>query len=495
MPVMLELPAPEPQAEPSRLPFCLRPQAIRIFAAVCKFLLELAIMILYLPPGTPATARNLALAGARGCIYLVISGLGYTLVLTIQSQGDPDQATWITSTVNDALGVPDLSCQPLVRQKRGALDFLFPVEEVTTITPTLPVSILTTTLQPAIRVTKAEPDAASIGFTSPPAQPQDPRRKQETQVVVNPATLAQDFPPTGGTEPPSSTFHPTSSPPVTLDLLEPDHGTSANPIQELFGKIIPATTPGLPSTSTTENPCPVLQEQTVLDLKKELNHVKTQLGGQVELVAQYAAFLTSTQAKQEMIEKDLHTQTQNVHELKAELSHQVDLVAQYDAFLTSTEEKQEVLKENLHQQTQKVQDLEAELANQKNNNKATAGPIDCLEEMVPSATPGTLDVPETPPQADPKAETDTGPSPSSLLSPPLDLITVGAAGLLLAFFALLTGRCCGARKRKAKLLLDQKLTIPGSSLNQPILRRVRSVGKNGKEALVDLTTVDLPIPI
>ena len=450
---MLELPAPEPQAEPSRLPFCLRPQAIRIFAAVCKFLLELAIMILYLPPGTPATARNLALAGARGCIYLVISGLGYTLVLTIQSQGDPDQATWITSTVNDALGVPDLSCQPLVRQKRGALDFLFPVEEVTTITPTLPVSILTTTLQPAIRVTKAEPDAASIGFTSPPAQPQDPRRKQETQVVVTPATLAQDFPPTGGTEPPSSTFHPTSSPPVTLDLLEPDHGTSANPIQELFGKIIPATTPGLPSTSTTENPCPVLQEQTVLDLKKELNHVKTQLGGQVDLVAQYAAFLTST------------------------------------------EEKQEVLKENLHQQTQKVQDLEAELANQKNNNKATAGPIDCLEEMVPSATPGTLDVPETPPQANPKAETDTGPSPSSLLSPPLDLITVGAAGLLLAFFALLTGRCCGARKRKAKLLLDQKLTIPGSSLNQPILRRVRSVGKNGKEALVDLTTVDLSISI
>ena len=117
---MLALPAPEAQAEPSRLPFCLRPQVIRVFGAVCKFLVELVIMILYLPPGTPATPRNLALAGARGCVYLVISGLGYSLVLTIQTQGDPDQATWITSTVSDALGVPNLDCQPLVRQKRGA---------------------------------------------------------------------------------------------------------------------------------------------------------------------------------------------------------------------------------------------------------------------------------------------------------------------------------------------------------------------------------------
>ena len=184
-----------------------------------------------------------------------------------------------------------------------------------------------------------------------------------------------------------------------------------------------------------------------------------------------------------------------LNRVKTQLSDQVDLVAQYDAFLTSTEEKQEVLRENLHKQTQKVQNLEAALANHKHNQKAPAGPTDCLEEILPSATTGTLDVPETPSLPDPKAEADNEASPSPFLSPPLDLVTVGAAGLLLAFFALLTGGCCGARKRKAKLLLDQKLAPPGSSMNQPILRRVRSVGKQGKEDLVDLTTVDLSISI
>ena len=262
MPVMLELPAPGAQAEPTRIPFCLRPQVIRIFAAVCKFLLELVIMILYLPPGTPATARNLGLAGARGCIYLAISGLGYSLVLTIQSQGNPDQATWITSTVNDALGVPNLSCQPLMRQKRGTLDFLFKADEVTTVSPTMPDSIIRSTLQPAIRVSKAAHGKAIIGSNSSSFKPLDPRKKQETEVFQNTTTQDQSLPLTEGTETPSNPTHatnPTSPAVVTTDLPEPDHDL-------------------LPTVST-EDPCTVLQEQTVADLRKELDNFKKQLKG------------------------------------------------------------------------------------------------------------------------------------------------------------------------------------------------------------------------
>ena len=218
MPVMLELPAPGPQAEPTRIPFCLRPQFIRIFAAVCKFLLELVIMILYLPPGTPTTARNLGLAGARGCIYLAISGLGYSLVLTIQSQGNPDQATWITSTVNDALGVPSLSCQPLMRQKRGTLDFLFKVDKVATVSPTMPDSIIRTTLQPATRVPKAAPGKAIIGSNSSSSQPLDPRKEQETEVFQNTATQDQSLILTEGTETPSI---PTATTGMAAEVTNP----------------------------------------------------------------------------------------------------------------------------------------------------------------------------------------------------------------------------------------------------------------------------------
>ena len=227
MPVMLELPAPGPQAEPTRLPFCLRPQVIRIVAAVCKFLLELVIMILYLPPGTPTTARNLGLAGARGCIYLAISGLGYSLVLTIQSQGNPDQATWITSTVNDALGVPSLSCQPLMRQKRGTLDFLFKVDEVTTVSPTMPDSIIRTTLQPATRVPKAAPGKAIIGSNSSSSQPLDPRKEQETEVFQNTATQDQSLPLTEGTETPSI---PTATTGMAAEVTNPTRKGKAHTV-------------------------------------------------------------------------------------------------------------------------------------------------------------------------------------------------------------------------------------------------------------------------
>ena len=473
---MLELPAPaqEPQAEPTRLPFCLRPQAIRFFAAVCKFLLELVIMILYLPPGTPATARNLALAGARGCIYLVISGLGYTLVLTIQSQGDPEQATWITSTVNDALGVPDLSCHPLVRQKRGALDFLFRDDEVTTLSPTLPDSILKTTLQPAF-ATKAELGITTIASKSPPSQPLDPRRKQETQVFENPATQDQSFP---STETPSSTDHastPTATSVLSPDLLDPEQG--------------------LPSTMSSENPCTILQEQKVTDLQEKLDHVQTQLNGQMDLVAQYNGFMTSTEAKQKKLEIDLNQQTQKVHELTAELGLQVDLVAQYDAFLTSTEEKTEVLKENLNKQTQAVQALEAELANQKNPDQTPTVPNACLEKILPSATTGKPDAPLPPSRPDSKAKADNVVFPILLLSHPLVWVTVGGAGIILTFFAILTGWFCSARRKNAQLRLDQKVALPDSSVNQPILKRIKSVGKNGKESLVDLTQVGLSASI
>ena len=210
-------------------------------------------------------------------------------------------------------------------------------------------------------------------------------------------------------------------------------------------------------------------------------------------------------------------QTTKVHQLTTELGRQVDLVAQYDAFLTLTEEKNEVLTANLHKQNQTVLELKAELARQKDSKQATAVPTTCLEKLQPSATTGIPDVPKFPSEpvstADrekpqPSATTGIPDVPKFPSEPvpkaeennatfplPLDVVVVGAAGLLLAFLALLMGCCCGARKRKAKILLDQKLALPGPSMNQPILRRVRSVGKNGREALVDLTTVDLSASI
>ena len=255
MPVMLELPAPGPQAEPTRLPFCLRPQVIRIVAAVCKFLLELVIMILYLPPGTPTTARNLGLAGARGCIYLAISGLGYSLVLTIQSQGNPDQATWITSTVNDALGVPSLSCQPLMRQKRGTLDFLFKVDEVATVSPTMPDSIIRTTLQPATRVPKAAPGKAIIGSNSSSSQPLDPRKEQETEVFQNTATQDQSLPLTEGTETPSI---PTATTGMAAEATNPTRKGKTNTAAPVSISSrttpVPSATTGVAAPATSPNP-------------------------------------------------------------------------------------------------------------------------------------------------------------------------------------------------------------------------------------------------
>ena len=547
MPVMLELPAPEPQAEPTRLPFCLRPQVIRIFAAVCKFLLELVIMILYLPPGTPATARNLGLAGARGCIYLAISGLGYSLVLTIQSQGNPDQATWITSTVNDALGVPSLSCQPLMRQKRGTLDFLFKADEVTTVSPTMPDSIIRTTLQPAIRVSKAaHGKALIIGSNSSSSQPLDPRKKQETEVFQNTTTHNQSLPLTEGPETPSNPTHatnPTSPAVVTTDLPEPDHD------------LLPAVSTG--------HPCTVLQEQTVFDLRKQLDNFKKQLKGQTDLVTQYNAVLSSTKAKQERLENDLSKQTNKVHQLTTKLGRQVELVAQYDASLTLTEEKKEVLTANLHKQNQTVLELKAELARQKDSNQATAGLTACLEKLQPSATTGIPDAPKFPSQpvstahptrrastattastsarsATPTMEMPTeevGPqilqtdqekltnNPSStglkaltavevpeeathVPSTPPDLVfeilrATGFAILVLIMLILwgLTWLCgfrMGARHEKQKIRhqLDQTpANLNMEIANPPILKKVKSVGKTNESLAafveVDLTTGDL----
>ena len=125
MPVMIEEP-PLPQAEPTATPYCLRPRAFQIIGAIAKFLVELTIMVLWLPDGARVNARNISLAAARGVLYLVASGLGYSLVLTIQAQGTPEEQTWVTSSISDALGVPEMKCEPISRVKRGTLDFLFP---------------------------------------------------------------------------------------------------------------------------------------------------------------------------------------------------------------------------------------------------------------------------------------------------------------------------------------------------------------------------------
>ena len=482
MPVMLELPSPEPPAEPTRTTFCLRPQAIRIFAAVCKFLLELAIMILYLPPGTQATARNLALAGARGCIYLVISGLGYTLVLTIQSQGDPDQATWLTSTVNDALGVPDLSCHPLVRQKRGALDFLFTADELPSIVTTLPQSIMEAALKTPILENETRSDASADGFNSFPSMNQSLEQKTSTWAPASKPNSTM----------PSST-QPTISPEV-LRSLEAQVGQAWAETKEEKRRVEEAEVRVASMQEEVDRAQlevgAAVQEmhQTARTCERKLDRYKTRLDLQMELVNRSKK---EVEAAIEETHQTAITCETKLDQIQAKLELQVELVAQYEEFLTNREEKLEELSEDLENQTKNVKTLKDELETQQNHRKDADN---CLKASSTSDIAGKVGVSKIPPTPETKAAEDLGTSPVSLLPPPLtvgwhEVVGLSLIVLILGVCCLLVGKCLGARKRQGKLRMDHQLVLPGSALNKPILKRVRTVGKKGNEALVDLTSI------
>ena len=224
MPVMIELPAPA-DAEPIMTPFCLRPRVIQILAAVAKFIVELLVLILWLPPGATVNTRNLTLAAARGVVYLAVSGLGYSLVLTIQSQGNPEESNWITSTVSDALGVPEMDCQPLARNKRGALDFLFDEETEGQLSTSLALPDLAT--QPSFdfgypsslatgkpEVTTIESETSSLVFGG--------------QTIPSKSTTTSDRSPTTAVPPSTATMAMTTlfEPSTTTILVPTSSGTT-----------------------------------------------------------------------------------------------------------------------------------------------------------------------------------------------------------------------------------------------------------------------------
>ena len=478
---MLALPAPEAQAEPSRLPFCLRPQVIRVFGAVCKFLVELVIMILYLPPGTPATPRNLALAGARGCVYLVISGLGYSLVLTIQTQGDPDQATWITSTVSDALGVPNLDCQPLVRQKRGALDFLFTAEELPQVITTLPPSILEANLTTPILKNETRPDAPADNVTSYPTLNQSLEQKNSTWA---PARM------------PNSTLLSSSQPtlsPEELHNLEvqveqawAETKEKKKRLEEAEVKV--AFLQKEVDGAQLEIDAAVREvHQTTRTCERNLDRYKTRLDHQMDLVNR--SKLEASAAIEEKYQTTRAYETK-VDQLQVKLNLQVDLVAQYEKFLTNKEERLEELSEELENQTKTVKMLQNAVKTQQDHKEEKA---DCLKASTASVIAGTVEVPNLPPTPVTKETADM----ASLLPPPLTVGWHEVVGLILLVLilgtcSLLVGKCLGARKRQAKLRLDQQLVLPGSAINKPILKRVQTVGKKQQETLQELDALSAP---
>ena len=117
---------------------------------VFGFILELLLMILWLQPGTEVSPRNVALACARGTIYTGASSIGYSLVLTLKAQGKPEEQTWVTTSVSEALGLSDNACSPLtIRSKRDTLDFLFQPTALPSSTPAPSSSSASPSLAPA----------------------------------------------------------------------------------------------------------------------------------------------------------------------------------------------------------------------------------------------------------------------------------------------------------------------------------------------------------
>ena len=82
------------------------------------FLAELLLFLLWMPHNTPVTARNVGLCISRNVVYLGMSGAGYAVVETAKAQVEPERKTWLTSSVEDILGIGPSNCESLASKHR-----------------------------------------------------------------------------------------------------------------------------------------------------------------------------------------------------------------------------------------------------------------------------------------------------------------------------------------------------------------------------------------
>ena len=210
-PAILNLSSDDPEHPGSQAP---KPPALfTCFKVVFGFILELLLMMLWLQPGTKVTPRNVALACARGTIYTGASSIGYSLVLTLKAQGKPEQQTWVTSSVSEALGLSDNACSPLtIRSKRDTLDFLFQPTALPSSTPAPSSSSASPPLASAA-VAAEEEKVMAIAATALPSSTSGPFSSSASPSPTSAAVAAEEAKvmATSATALPSSTSGPFSS--------------------------------------------------------------------------------------------------------------------------------------------------------------------------------------------------------------------------------------------------------------------------------------------
>ena len=173
-PAILNLSSDDPDCAQAPKP----PALFTCSKVVFGFILELLLMILWLQPGTEVSPRNVALACARGTIYTGASSIGYSLVLTLKAQGKPEEQTWVTTSVSEALGLSDNACSPLtIRSKRDTLDFLFQPTALPSLTPAPSSSSASPSLAPSA---VAEAKVMATAATSLPSLTSEPSSSSES---------------------------------------------------------------------------------------------------------------------------------------------------------------------------------------------------------------------------------------------------------------------------------------------------------------------------
>ena len=234
-PAVLNLSSDDPEHPGSQAP---KPPALfTCFKVVFGFILELLLMMLWLQPGTKVTPRNVALACARGTIYTGASSIGYSLVLTLKAQGKPEQQTWVTSSVSEALGLSDNACSPLtIRSKRDTFEFLFPP----TASPSSTSGPLSSSASPSLTSAAVEAEEATVMATSATALPSSTSGPFSSSAAPSPtsaAVAAEEDKVVATSEPvtnepalASSTSRPfSSSPPPSLTTAGPDSEETDGP--------------------------------------------------------------------------------------------------------------------------------------------------------------------------------------------------------------------------------------------------------------------------
>ena len=447
MPVMIDMP-PAPPAEPTATPYCLRPRAFQIIGVIAKFLVELTIMVLWLPDGARVNARNISLAAARGVLYLIASGLGYSLVLTIQAQGAPEEQTWVTSSISDALGVPEMRCEPISRVKRGTLDFLFPETSLAELNTSLELTqVSASSISKTLSTSYPPPTSGDltwnlkINTTTASMQSEyepDARINQTQNKFVDLELRTQTH---------GSTTKPSSEPASKMSTLgwdSPDQATSAStPLfdnsNESSASTLSSTDPALLLGSTTQTPRHNQEEETSEEEKR---------------------FETSSQKEEDRIE----TSSQRPSAEKTQASADDDGTKANSASYTQEEEPFEQGFETSSQQPSAATiKASADVDGAKADPAIKPTHSTNLEVIVPTMTLTTKDSPMT----------------ACTLKHWVIVATVGSSAAMLA---LVLGFACGWKMSSCKK--SQEPTT--SNIVPPSLKRVASVGKGG----VDLAHLD-----